>query len=332
MTNSIVARDAATGCLGVAVQTCMPSVGSAVPWAEAGVGAVATQAFTDPSYGPRCLDGLRAGQSPELALKAAQQGDPTPMIRQVAVLGADGTAAVTTGPGCVGHAGHLVGPGYSVQANMAASPEVWPAMAAAFENGTEPFAWRLLSALRAADIEGGDARGPMSAAILVVDPAPTDQPAAGTLVDLRVDHSDQPLDDLERALRALDAYEHFHAFVAQLFSGDAPGSLATIQKGLDLLPDEGNFVFGRIGALLTKGDVDAAARDLRALVSTRRSWAVLFGQFVARGLMTLPAGTSIEDILGGTESAPTWTDEHSRADGSPSSNTGHHVATAQRPI
>lgn len=298
MTNSIVARDAVSGRLGVAVQTCMPAVGSVVPWAEAGVGAVATQAFTDPGYGPRCLDMLRAGQSPELALKAAQRGDPTPMIRQVAVLGADGTAAITTGEGCVGHAGHLVGPGFSVQANMAATPGVWSAMAAAFEDATGPFAWRLLAALRAADVEGGDARGPMSAALLVVDGQPANQPGSGKLVDVRIDHSDRPLDDLERALRALDAYEYFHGFVAQLFTGDATGSLATIQKGLDILPDEENFLFGRVGALLATGEVDAAQRELRALVRVRGSWAELFGQFVAKGMMSLPDESTVQDLLG----------------------------------
>ncbi|HEX2214657.1 MAG TPA: hypothetical protein VHH12_14640, partial [Mycobacterium sp.] len=113
----------------------------------------------------------------------------------------------------------------------------------------------------------------------------------------RVDHGDRPLDDLERALRALDAYEYFHAFVPQLFAGDARGSLATIEKGLDLLPDEGNFLFGRVGALLATGDLDAAQRELRALVTTRGSWAELFRQFVAKGMMSLPAGASTEDIL-----------------------------------
>lgn len=299
MTNSIVARDPATGQLGVAVQTCMPAVGAIVPWAEAGVGAVATQAFTEPAYGPRCLAGLRAGQPPHIALKAAAEADPTPQIRQVALIGADGMTAATTGPGCVGHAGHLAGPGSSVQANMASSPEVWPAMAVAFENSSGALAWRLLAALHAAEAAGGDARGPMSAAVLVVDGHAAQPYAAGTVVDLRVDHSDHPLADLTRALRAFDAYGLFHQFVGQLFSGDAVESLATIAQALALLPDEGNFRFGHVGALLATGELEAAQRELRTLVRARSSWAELFDQFVTNGLMRLPDGTGVSDILGG---------------------------------
>ena len=132
VTYSIVARDAETGQLGVAVQSCMFGTGSIVPWARAGVGAVATQAFADPGYGPRCLDALAAGSSASDALALAQGADPMTDLRQVGVVAADGTAAVTTGALCVDHAGHTQGDGFVAEANMVAGPEVWIAMADVF--------------------------------------------------------------------------------------------------------------------------------------------------------------------------------------------------------
>jgi uncharacterized Ntn-hydrolase superfamily protein len=131
MTYSIVARDPATGELGVAVQTCFLAVGSIVPWARPGVGAVATQAFAERAYGPRCLDALASGAGADGALSQARAADPGAEVRQVAVVGADGATAVVTGGLCLDHAGHAVGEGYTAQANMVSSPEVWGAMAAA---------------------------------------------------------------------------------------------------------------------------------------------------------------------------------------------------------
>src|SRR5689334_22675831 len=118
MTCSIVARDAGSGQLGVAVQTAMFAVGATVPWARAGVGAVATQAIAEPAYGPRCLDVLAAGRSAADALTSAWADDPMSVVRQVGVVGADGTAAAATGSLCSDHAGHLVGDGFTVQAYM----------------------------------------------------------------------------------------------------------------------------------------------------------------------------------------------------------------------
>ena len=129
MTYSIVARDPATGELGVAVQTCMFAVGSVVPWARAGVGAVATQAIAEAAYGPRCLDALANGATASEALAAAQAADPMAALRQVGVVGADGTAAATTGELCIDHAGDVLGDGFAVQANMMSTAAVWPAMA-----------------------------------------------------------------------------------------------------------------------------------------------------------------------------------------------------------
>jgi uncharacterized Ntn-hydrolase superfamily protein len=174
MTYSIVARDPATGALGVAVQSGTFGVGAIVPWARAGVGAVATQAFAEPAYGPRCLAALAAGAAAPAALEQATAADQAALVRQVGVVAADGTVAARTGEWCIDHAGHLLGDGYTVQANMMASPQVWPAMAAAFGSAAGPFPRRLLAALTAAEQAGGDARGVMSAALLVVAGEPAD--------------------------------------------------------------------------------------------------------------------------------------------------------------
>jgi uncharacterized Ntn-hydrolase superfamily protein len=184
MTYSIVARDPVTGDLGVAVQTAHLAVGGVVPWARPGVGAVATQASTELAYGPRCLDALAAGCDAAEALARAQAVDPMVALRQVGVVGADGSAASATGASCIDHAGHLVKDGFAVQANMMRNPEVWPAMATAFEESSGSLARRLLTALVAAEAAGGDARGRISAALLVVsgDAAP---PGEGPVVDLR---------------------------------------------------------------------------------------------------------------------------------------------------
>ena len=185
MTYSIVARDPDSGAMGVAVETCMFGVGAIVPWARAGVGAVATQAIVEPAYGLRCLDAVAGGATASDALATAQEQDPLVAPRQVGVVAADGSVAAATGELCVAHAGHLLGDGFAVQANMMASPDVWPAMADAYAASTAAFPYRLLAALDAGQAAGGDARGTMAAALLVVGPAPTD-PWAGRLHDIRV--------------------------------------------------------------------------------------------------------------------------------------------------
>ena len=298
MTYSIVARDEVSGELGVAVQTCMFAVGSVVPWARAGVGAVATQAIGEPAYGPRCLDQLASGTTATEALAAAQRADPFVALRQVGVVCADGTTAATTGELCIDHAGHVAGDGFSVQANMMSTPEVWPAMASAFSGSSGPLAHRLLAALVAGEAAGGDARGRMSAALLVVEGARPAQPGAGTVVDLRVDRSDDPLGDLATLLVAADAFAGFSRAVDELFGGDPVSALATIDDALGALPGDLNMRFVRAGALAGSGNVDAGMRELRALVAEHPTFEVIVRSFVEKGLIALPEGVSIDVVLG----------------------------------
>jgi len=201
VTYSIVGRDAETGELGVAVQSQAFNTGAAVPWAWAGVGAVATQSFTDRRYGWRGLELMAEGVPAAEALDRLRAGDELADFRQVGLMAAGGAAAQWTGASCVPAAGGAAGDGWIAQANLVESPRVWEAMGEAFASAAGPLARRLLAALDAAQAEGGDWRGQGGAGIVVV-------PAAGErwerIVDLRVEESDEPLVELRRLLdRAL---------------------------------------------------------------------------------------------------------------------------------
>ena len=298
MTYSIVARDAETGQLGVAVQTCMFAVGSVVPWVRAGVGAVASQAIAESAYGPRCLDAMADGGTAATALDAALAADPMAALRQVGVVAADGSVAATTGELCIDHAGHQLGDGFAVQANMMRSPEVWPAMAEAFTVSSGPLAQRLLAALAAGEAAGGDARGRMSAALVVVDGVAPALPGGGTVVDLRVDRSEDPIGELGHLLVAADSYAGFGRAVDQLFGGDPAMALTTVDDALALLPGEENLRFLRSGALLASGATDDGVAELRSLVADQPGWGVIVRGFVAKGLVALPEGMDLDAVLG----------------------------------
>ena len=205
MTYSIVARDPDTGELGVAVQSHWFSVGSIVTWARPGIGAVATQANAEVSYGPRALSLLAQGVAAPDALERLVAVDPGGHSRQVAVVDTAGRVGVHTGPSCIAYAGHVTGDGVSCQANIMVSERVWPAMLAAFTAASGSLTERLLSALEAAEREGGDLRGRQSAAILVV---PAEGEPWRTRVAVRVEDHPEPLrrapasGGAERRLRA----------------------------------------------------------------------------------------------------------------------------------
>jgi len=299
MTYSIVARDPETGQLGVAVQTCTFGVGRFVPWAIAGVGAVASQAMGEPAYGPRSLDAMAAGASAADALAAARELDPASAIRQVAVVDATGAVDVFTGDMTFPHAGHQTGEGWTIQANMMVTPDVWPAMADTYASATGPFGDRLLATLRAGEAAGGDARGRMSAAMLIVDGERHDEPWQGRLLDVRIDHTlGDPLDELEKVYRAARGYRHYSRGLEAIMSGDGPGAVRACDEGLDLLPGDGNLRFLRAGALLVSDRTDDGIEELRMLLRERPSWATVARGFHERGLMVLPDGVDLETILG----------------------------------
>ena len=209
-TYSIVARDPATGEMGVAVQSHWFSVGSIVTWAEAGVGVVATQSLVEPAYGPKGLELMRQGVPAAKALEQLVAADTGRNGRQVAMIDATGAVDAYTGPGAIAAAGHHVGAQYSVQANMMGKPTVWPAMAKAFEAATGSLADRLVAALEAAEREGGDVRGRQSAALVIVKAKGSGKPWVGAdrVYDLRVDDHPQPVAELKRLVRLQKAYTH----------------------------------------------------------------------------------------------------------------------------
>jgi uncharacterized Ntn-hydrolase superfamily protein len=203
LTYSIVALDRESGELGVGIQSRAFRSGGVVPWALPGVGAVATQAFGEKSYGTLGLELMRAGKTPEQALAGLVAADPLSGHRQVSMLAADGTAAVHTGDGCIPAAGHRIGDGVTAQANCVEGPQVWESMVDAFTESNSSLQRRLFTGLEAAEAAGGDWRGRQAAAIHVV-------PAQGqpweTVCDLRVDDHEDPLGELGRLLDLHEGY------------------------------------------------------------------------------------------------------------------------------
>ena len=191
-TYSIVAYDEETGQLGVAVQSHWFSVGSLVPWVKAGVGAVATQSFVKVEYGPIGLKLMENDFSAKDALKLLVEDDENSDVRQVGMVDVNGNATAHTGKNCIQYAGHIVGKGYTVQANLMASATVPTAMVSAYETTKGELVDRLMAALEAAQKEGGDIRGKQSAAIIVTTGKPTGIDWKDKLFDLRIeDHPDQ---------------------------------------------------------------------------------------------------------------------------------------------
>ena len=207
-TYSIVALDEETGQLGVAVQSHWFSVGTVVPWAKAGEGAVATQSIAEPSYGPKGLALMEKGIPADKALQSLLAKDLGEDVRQVAMVDAQGNVGAHTGSRCISYASHITGKNCSAQANIMAKPTVPAAMIQAFENTPGSLAERMLAALDAAEAEGGDLRGRQSAAMLVVSGDPTGDPWKDRIVDLEIADHENPLLELRRLLRISQAYRH----------------------------------------------------------------------------------------------------------------------------
>lgn len=284
-TYSIVARDPATGELGVAVQSHWFSVGSIVSWAEAGVGAIATQSFAEPSYGKLGLDLLRAGKSAPEALAGLLAADPDREVRQVAMIDAKGRVAAHTGARNIAAAGHATGRDYSVQANMMLKDAVWPAMAAAFESAKGDLASRLLAALEAAQAAGGDIRGQQSAALVVVTGKPTGKPWADRLFDLRVDDHRKPLEELRRLVGVQRAYLHMNAGDEALAEKDDARALREYAAAAALVPGNAEFAFWHAVTLVKLGRVDDALPLFRRAFAVDANWAVLARRLPPAGLL-----------------------------------------------
>jgi uncharacterized Ntn-hydrolase superfamily protein len=284
-TYSIVARDPATGELGVAVQSHWFSVGPIVAWAEAGVGAVATQSFVDPSYGKNGLDMMRAGKSAPDTLKELLAKDEGREVRQVAMIDAQGRVDAWTGKNDIQAAGHIVGKNFSVQANLMLNDKVWPAMARAFENTRGDLADRMLAALDAAQAAGGDIRGRQSAALIVVTGKPTGQAWKDRTFDLRVDDSPEPLKELRRLVRLQRAYNHMNAGDLAVEKKDNEGALREYSAAERLVPDNAEMIYWHAVALVNMGRVDESLPLFRKVFAMDPNWITLTPRLPKSGLL-----------------------------------------------
>lgn len=284
-TFSIVARDPATGELGVAVQSHWFSVGAIVPWAEAGVGAVATQSFVDPNYGKLGLELMRTGKSGPDALKALLAGDAGRDVRQVAMIDAQGRVDAWTGKNDIAAAGHFVGKDFSVQANLMTNDKVWPAMAQAFAAAKGDLADRMLAALDAAQEVGGDIRGRQSAALIVVTGKPTGQSWKDRVFDLRVDDSPEPLVELRRLVTLQRAYNHMNAGDLAVEKKDNEGALREYSAAEKLVPDSAEMIYWHAVALVNMGKVDESLPLFRKVFALDTNWAILTPRLPKSGLL-----------------------------------------------
>ena len=261
MTYSIVARDPASGRFGIAIQSRWPFVGAGCPWVESGVGAVATQSYTEIAHGPNGLARLRSGDAASDAMAALLARDPGAAVRQVGIVDSSGSAAAHTGARCVDAAGHLTAQGVSVQANMMERASVWPAMLAAYQGSEGDFVDRLLAALRAAEAEGGDLRGRQSAS-LVVSGTPGDPPWKRE-IDIHVGDHVSPLDELERLVRLHRGYEALDRAEERGAAGDIAGARAASEEASRLVPGDAQILaWQAIG--MAGGSLIGPARELLA--------------------------------------------------------------------
>jgi uncharacterized Ntn-hydrolase superfamily protein len=271
-TYSIVALDPSTGELGAAVQSHWFSVGSLCTWARPGVGAVATQSVVEPAHGPHALDRMQDGASAHDALAELIAADPLGAVRQVGVVDAEGGVAVHTGAGCIPCAGDALGAHWSCQANMMAGETVPAAMSAAFEHAEGDLADRLLTALHAAEGEGGDVRGRQSAALVVV---PAEGEPWQTRVDLRVDDHQDPLAELGRLLRLQRAYELAGQGDALMGGGQPIEAGALYRRAAELAPESDELLFWAGLAIAHSGDLDAGVDAVRRAIAVHAGWATL---------------------------------------------------------
>ena len=296
-TYSIVARDPKTGDLAVAVQSHWFSVGTSVSWAEAGVGAIATQSFTNKSFGPRGLELLRSGQSAQQTLAELLRTDEGRDVRQVAVVDRNGQVAVHTGSKCIDFAGHRTGPQFSVQANMMLTDQVPAAMSRAYEAAAAlPLPERVLAALEAAQASGGDIRGRQSAALLVVRAQATAEPWTDRLVDLRVEDAAEPLQELSRLLRLHRAYEHMNAGDLAVERNDVPGAIREYEAAEKLFPRNLEMQYWHAISLANKQRLPEALKLLRPVFRQEPNWRTLTGRLPKVGLLTVSAA-ELQQIL-----------------------------------
>ena len=283
-TYSIVARDPATGEMGVAVQSHYFSVGPIVPWAEAGIGAVATQSLVLVDYGPNGLALMKQGMTARGALDSLVKADAHNEGRQVAMVDAKGNVAAYTGKTCIPFAGDKGGVQYSCQANLMANDRVWPEMSAAFEKATGDLAERMMQALEAGQKAGGDIRGMQSAAILIVKAQSTGKPWADRVMDLRVEDSPQPLRELRRLIKLRRAYNLEDAGDNFISEKKPEEALKAYEAASKLAPEVVELNFWAAVSMYTNGREAEGLKLFREVFAAERQWVDLIPRLAQVGL------------------------------------------------
>jgi uncharacterized Ntn-hydrolase superfamily protein len=284
-TYSIVARDVETGELGAAVQSHWFSVGSGVIWAEPGIGAVATQSFTDPSYGPLGLQLMRVGKNAEQALTALLAADEHEDVRQVGMIDASGISANHTGKNAIAEFCNVTGDNFAVQANLMWKPTVCSAMVTAFKNAKGDLAARMMIALEAAQGEGGDIRGKQSAALLVVSGDASAPAWGGRNFDLRVEDHAQPLVELRRLLNVARAYRLMNEGDEHMTVGEVEKAIAAYSGAEALVPDSHEMIFWHAATLAAGGRVDESLPLFSKAFAMWPLWRELVQRLPAAGLL-----------------------------------------------
>jgi uncharacterized Ntn-hydrolase superfamily protein len=283
-TFSIVARDAKTGEMGVAVQSHYFSVGPVVPWAEAGVGAVATQSLVLIDYGPGGLGLMKHGLSAKQALDGMVAADSGRAGRQVAMVDAHGGVAAWTGRSCIPDAGYHIGDQYSVQANLMANDKVWPAMAKAYEAARGDLAERMLQALEAGQAVGGDIRGRQSAAILIVRGKSTGKPWVDRVMDLRVEDDPEPIRELRRLVRLRRAYDFEDAGDNAISAKRPEEALKLYEQAMQLAPDVVELQFWAAVSMYGNGRAREALALFHRVFAREARWVPLVPRLAKAGL------------------------------------------------
>lgn len=286
-TFSIVARDAETGEIGVAVQSHWFAVGSDVSWAEAGVGAVATQSFINPDIGPEALKLMKRGIPAPDVLDTLMARDPGRDFRQVAIIDRHGRVAAHTGSKCIAFASNIVGDQFSVQANMMLNDRVVPAMKKAFLASTGHLADRLMEALQAAQNAEGDIRGQQSAAILVVSGTQTGKVFSDKIVDIRVDDHPQAIKEIARVLKTQRAFMHMSNGDLAVEKGDTKGALREYAAAEKMFPENLEMKYWRAIAMVNAGMLDEALPVFKEVFARDINWKILTPRLISNGILII---------------------------------------------
>lgn len=296
-TFSIVARDAITGEMGVAVQSHWFSVGTSVSWAEAGVGAVATQSFINKSFGIRGLSLLKNGLTAQQTLDSLLSDDAGREVRQVAIVDNKGNVATHTGNGCIQYATQIQGDQFSVQSNMMLGDQVSNAMAAAFKKSSaKPLAERMLLALEAAQGVGGDIRGQQSAAIIIVPAISTGKPWDDRTVDLRVEDSKEAVKEISRLYKVQVAYEHMNNGDLAIEKNDMAKAMNEYNAAMKMFPANLEMQYWTAVTLANNKQIRKATPLFKKVFAGDKNWKELTRRLPAVKLLTV-SNADLKKIL-----------------------------------